>query len=81
MFNKEDNNVLIDITIELDGWAFTPGSNNVYIQGYDDTDEMDRNPSPGSFEYKYEDSGIITTITVDYSNYYGIHLNVYETGN
>ena len=74
----------VTIYVQLVDWAFAPGEENLYVQGY--VDEPHGNPAPGRFEEKEIMSGDFAEITVDLYNsdgerynYFGIHLNVYET--
>ena len=66
----------VEITVDLDGWNFVPGSFNLYVQDYDSAPSG--NPAPGSFEYKEVESGSGGSIIAPLNDFYGIHLNVYE---
>lgn len=65
-----DGKVTITITLK-DGWELQDVEESVKIQGYDKTPPS-KNPAPGQFENKGEE----LTVTLDFYNYYGIHLDV-----
>ena len=67
---------VVDITINLDGWAFDQGT-NVYVQDYENA-PIGQSTASGQFDYNAAASSSPYTITVPLNNYYGIHVNVYE---
>ncbi|MCC3143986.1 hypothetical protein LJ207_01440, partial [Halanaerobium sp. Z-7514] len=70
-----ENGSFVEIEVYLDGWAFEPGTTNLYVQDY--SSEPSGNPAPGRFDYKATESGLEASIRVPLNDYYGIHLNVY----
>ncbi|RQD72696.1 MAG: hypothetical protein D5S01_09125 [Halanaerobium sp. MSAO_Bac5] len=70
-----ENGSSVEIEVYLDGWAFEPGTTNLYVQDY--SSEPSGNPAPGRFDYKATESGLEASIRVPLNDYYGIHLNVY----
>ena len=62
---------VLDITLN-EPWVLEPGEESVKIQGYDEAPSG--NPAPGRFTtYKGSE---LTSIQLDGSSFYGIHLNV-----